>query len=81
MILQLLEGGSWATVPEGGTTPLKIMSIDTGAGKINFPGGVEIALVSQDSETALCEDSCSFAADGQCDEPAVVGLGCCRQSR
>lgn len=59
-------------MPPGGTTPLKIMSIDTGAGRVPFPGGIEIALVAEDSLTALCEDSCSFAADGQCDEPGVV---------
>ena len=74
MNLQLLDGSSWAAVPAGGTTPLKIMSIDTGAGKVTFPGGVEIALVAEDSLTALCEDSCSFADDGQCDEPGVVSL-------
>lgn len=72
MNLQLLEGSSWANVPEGGATALKIMSIDTGAGKVSYPGGIEIALVSEDSLTALCEDSCSFADDGQCDEPGVV---------
>ena len=72
MNLQLLDGSSWAAVPAGESTPLKIMSIDTGAGQVTFPGGVEIALVAEDSPTALCEDSCSFAADGQCDEPGVV---------
>ena len=34
--------------------------------------GIQIALVREDSTTALCEDSCSFAEDGQCDEPGVV---------
>eukprot|EP00752_Nemacystus_decipiens_P008845 g7893.t1 len=72
MNLQLLEGKSWATVPAGGTTPLKVMSIDTGAGKVTFPGGVEIAMVAEDSPTALCEDSCTFADDGMCDEPGVA---------
>eukprot|EP00903_Cladosiphon_okamuranus_P014061 g13069.t1 len=72
MNLQLLDGSSWATVPAGGTTSLKIMSIDTGAGPVTFPGGIEIAMVAEDSLTALCEDSCSFADDGQCDEPGVA---------
>lgn len=71
MTLQLLEG-AWATVPEGGVTPIKIMSIDTGAGVVSIPSGVQIANVREDSTTALCEDSCPFAADGQCDEPGVV---------
>ena len=39
MNLQLLDGGSWAVVSEGATVPLKIMSIDTGAGRISFPEG------------------------------------------
>ena len=34
--------------------------------------GVQIADVAEDSATALCEDSCTFADDGQCDEPGVV---------
>ena len=34
--------------------------------------GVQIADVAEDSTTALCEDSCTFADDGQCDEPGVV---------
>lgn len=34
--------------------------------------GVQIADVAEDSSTALCEDSCTFADDGQCDEPGVV---------
>lgn len=74
MNLQLLEESAWATVPAGGTTSLKIMSIDTGAGQVTFPGGIEIAMVAEDSLTALCEDSCSFADDGQCDEPGVVSF-------
>lgn len=72
MNLQLLDGGSWATVSPDETVPIKIMSIDTGAGVVSFPGGVQIAVVREDSTTALCEDSCSFADDGQCDEPGVV---------
>ncbi|CAM9570987.1 unnamed protein product, partial [Hapterophycus canaliculatus] len=72
MNLQLLEGGSWASVAPDGAVPIKIMSIDTGAGVITFPDGVQIAVVREDSTTALCEDSCSFAADGQCDEPGVA---------
>lgn len=28
--------------------------------------------MAEDSATALCEDSCTFADDGQCDEPGVV---------
>lgn len=72
MTLQLLDGSSWATVTEGGTTPLKIMSINTGAGVVSYPDGVEVAVVREDSTTALCEDSCTFADDGQCDEPGVV---------
>lgn len=74
MSLQLLEGGSWATVAPDGATPIKIMSIDTGAGVVDLPGGVQIAVVREDSTTALCEDSCSFADDGQCDEPGVVSV-------
>lgn len=31
-----------------------------------------IAVVREDSATALCEDSCSAAEDEQCDEPGVV---------
>lgn len=72
MNLQLLDGGSWASVSEGATVALKIMSIDTGAGKVSFPQGVQIADVAEDSSTALCEDSCTFADDGQCDEPGVA---------
>lgn len=72
MNLQLVEGAAWATVPEGGVAPIKIMSIDTGAGVVSFPGGVEIAAVQEDSLTAQCDDSCTFADDGQCDEPGVV---------
>ncbi len=72
MNLQLVDGAAWATVPEGGVTPIKIMSIDTGAGVVSFPGGVEIAAVQEDSLTAQCDDSCTFADDGQCDEPGVV---------
>ncbi|CBN78994.1 peptidase S1 and S6, chymotrypsin/Hap [Ectocarpus siliculosus] len=71
MTLSLLEG-AWATVPEGEVTPIKIMSIDTGAGTVSLPSGVQIANVREDSSTNLCEDSCSFAADGQCDEPGVA---------
>ncbi|CAN0190438.1 unnamed protein product, partial [Ectocarpus fasciculatus] len=71
MTLQLVEG-AWATVPEGGVTPIKIMSIDTGAGIVSLPSGVQIANVREDSATALCEDSCPFAGDGQCDEPGVA---------
>lgn len=42
-----------------------------------FSSGVEIAIVREDSTSALCEDSCSFAEDGQCDEPGVVsGVAC-----
>lgn len=39
MNLQLLDGGSWAAVSEGATVPLKITSIDTGAGQVYFSGG------------------------------------------
>lgn len=39
MNLQLNDGGSWATLSEGATVVLKIMSIDTGAGLISFPQG------------------------------------------
>lgn len=42
-----------------------------------FYSGIEIAIVREDSTSALCEDSCSFAEDGQCDEPGVVsGVAC-----
>ncbi|CAM9721966.1 unnamed protein product [Ascophyllum nodosum] len=71
MNLQLMSG-AWSTLTEGEIKPLKIMSIDTGAGVVDFPGGIQIALVREDSTTALCEDSCSFAEDGQCDEPGVA---------
>lgn len=59
--------------------PLKVISINTGAGVVSYPGGVEIAVVREDSTTALCEDSCTFADDGQCDEPGVVrkATHCC----
>ena len=46
MNLQLLEGGSWAAVTEGVTVDLKIMSIDTGAGRVSFPNGENDCLVS-----------------------------------
>eukprot|EP00752_Nemacystus_decipiens_P018630 g16704.t1 len=75
MVLELLEGKSWATVPAGSTKPLKLMSINTGAGAVAFPGGIEIALVRGDSATNVCEDSCMFANDGQCDEPRRRLLG------
>lgn len=70
MILQLLEGKSWANVTVGGATPLRIMSIDTGAGAVTFPGGVEVAVAVEDKPR--CDDSCTFADDGQCDEPGQV---------
>jgi len=38
MNLQLLAG-PWSTLYPGEIKPLKIMSIDTGAGVVNFPGG------------------------------------------
>ena len=38
MNLQLLAG-SWASLNAGEIKPLKIMSMDTGAGVVNFPGG------------------------------------------
>lgn len=34
--------------------------------------GIVIADVRADTTTALCEDSCSFANDGMCDEPGAV---------
>lgn len=39
MTLQLNSGGSWAAVTGGATKPIRIMSIDTGAGVVTFPGG------------------------------------------
>lgn len=37
--LQLLDEGAWASVSDGQTKAIKIMSIDTGAGPISFPSG------------------------------------------
>lgn len=71
MNVQLLSG-AWSTLQDGEFKPLKIMSIDTGAGVVSFPEGIQIAMVREDSSSTLCEDSCSFAEDGQCDEPGVA---------
>lgn len=71
--LQLM-GEAWATVAEGETKIIRLMSINTGAGFIEFPGGVKIAEVRPDDSSTLCEDSCTYANDGTCDE-AGAGLG------
>lgn len=52
-------------------TPIKIMSIDTGAGVVSYhPDGVEVAVVG--GYIPMCEDSCFSAGDGVCDEPRMV---------
>ncbi|CAM9271661.1 unnamed protein product, partial [Choristocarpus tenellus] len=67
-----LVGEEWVSMPPRGNTPIKIVSIDTGAGVITFPdGGIQVARVEEDSSTTFCEDSCIYAINGNCEEPRV----------
>ncbi|CAM9563234.1 unnamed protein product, partial [Discosporangium mesarthrocarpum] len=69
-----LVGDQWLDVAEGDVVTIKVISINTGAGDIILPGGVPIAKVQEDSSTALCEDSCTYAEDGVCDEPLLGSM-------
>jgi hypothetical protein len=74
--LQLKEGEKWGTVDEGEQLFLKVSSIDTGAGIVELgSGGVTVATIFPDRADDLCDDSCYFANDGNCDEPSSSGGG------
>jgi len=47
---------------------LKIYSIDTGAGEIVLTKPVTVGLVVKDLEGVVCDDTCEFAFDGECDD-------------
>lgn len=47
---------------------LVIYSIDTGAGEITLSKPVTVGLVVKDLEGVVCEDTCEFAFDGECDD-------------
>eukprot|EP00903_Cladosiphon_okamuranus_P015736 g14524.t1 len=70
-------GAKWADVLTG-TVNMKVVSVDTGGGPVSMPGGgIVIAQVRVDDETFICEDSCIYANDGECDEnqTGIDGLG------
>jgi len=80
MKVWLVEGKEWAHLEGEQTAAIKVVSIDTGGGEVMMPnGGTMIVTVHADSDSTLCDDSCTYANDGQCDEPSqdtggVLGL-------
>lgn len=47
---------------------LQVVSIDTGAGEIEFDKPVTIGYIVKDRAGVVCDDSCEFAFDGFCDD-------------
>lgn len=47
---------------------LTIYSIDTGAGEIMLAKPVTVGVVVKDLEGVVCDDTCEFAFDGECDD-------------
>jgi hypothetical protein len=48
--------------------PLEIVSLDTGAGVIQYEEPIIIGYIIKDREGVFCDDSCEFAFDGTCDD-------------
>lgn len=48
--------------------PLKITSINTGAGEIAFNNPITVGNVVKDREGVTCDDTCEFSFDGVCDD-------------
>lgn len=68
--LQLKADAAW--VPEDVTeeTPLVVVAVDTGAGRYELDEPV-VALVEPDPDGAVCDDTCEWALDGQCDDGSM----------
>eukprot|EP00640_Fibrocapsa_japonica_P000471 CAMPEP_0113936124 /NCGR_PEP_ID=MMETSP1339-20121228/3090_1 /TAXON_ID=94617 /ORGANISM="Fibrocapsa japonica" /LENGTH=895 /DNA_ID=CAMNT_0000938473 /DNA_START=132 /DNA_END=2819 /DNA_ORIENTATION=+ /assembly_acc=CAM_ASM_000762 len=75
VLLGLKEGKKWADVPAGETVPIKVVSIDSGAGEEQYNPPVQIAVAQadpsedEDAHPGQCDDSCIYAFDGECDDP------------
>lgn len=54
--------------------PLQIVSVDSGAGRVDLTPPVTISYVVRDRPGIVCDDSCEYAFDGVCDE-GVGGRG------
>jgi hypothetical protein len=48
--------------------PLQVISLDTGAGVINYDEPITVGYIVKDREGVVCDDSCEFAFDGTCDD-------------
>jgi hypothetical protein len=73
--LQLKPGMDWLpsfmslnNEEDGKKIFLQIVSIDTGAGNIEFDEPITIGQIIKDREGVICDDSCEFAFDGVCDD-------------
>jgi len=74
--LQLKEGFDWlpshlslVDSPEDSKVALEVLSIDTGAGKIQWDTTpITVGIIYKDREGVVCDDSCEFAFDGVCDD-------------
>jgi hypothetical protein len=53
-------------------TPVKVIAINTGAGRVNLGDGVIVAYLIPDKEGVTCDDTCEFAFDGVCDDTSAV---------
>eukprot|EP01040_Poterioochromonas_malhamensis_P000591 gene591-631_t len=73
--LQLKPGMDWlpsfmslSSEDDSKKVYLQVVSIDTGAGLVEFEEPVTIGQIIKDREGVTCDDSCEFAFDGVCDD-------------